>query len=138
MDHRVRRSSMLAFQHATGEVSRFTWVVKSVLRYRGIAATKRNIKGFMVQGGDPTGTGKGGQSIWGQKFGDEIRHSLKHDKRGIVSMANSGPNTNAAQFFITYAKHKHLDGKYTIFGKVLGGMEVLDKMEKSVSDSKLR
>mmetsp|Transcript_2276 Transcript_2276/g.3855 ORF Transcript_2276/g.3855 Transcript_2276/m.3855 type:complete len:161 (+) Transcript_2276:346-828(+) len=91
----------------------------------------RNIKGFMLQGGDPTGTGKGGQSIWGQKFGDEIRDSIKHDKRGMVSMANSGPNTNAAQFFITYGKHKHLDGKYTIFGRVIGGLDVLDKMEKT-------
>eukprot|EP00238_Polyblepharides_amylifera_P003551 CAMPEP_0196578550 /NCGR_PEP_ID=MMETSP1081-20130531/7430_1 /TAXON_ID=36882 /ORGANISM="Pyramimonas amylifera, Strain CCMP720" /LENGTH=146 /DNA_ID=CAMNT_0041897811 /DNA_START=222 /DNA_END=662 /DNA_ORIENTATION=+ len=91
----------------------------------------RNIKGFMIQGGDPTGTGKGGKSIWGSKFNDELRESLKHDKRGMLSMANSGPNTNGSQFFLSYAKQKHLDGKFTIFGRVIGGLEVLDMMEKT-------
>ncbi|KAJ0770024.1 putative peptidylprolyl isomerase [Helianthus annuus] len=90
----------------------------------------RNIKGFMIQGGDPTGTGKGGTSIWGKKFNDEIRESLKHNARGVLSMANSGPNTNGSQFFITYAKQPHLNGLYTIFGKVIHGFEVLDLMEK--------
>ncbi|KAK8944999.1 Peptidyl-prolyl cis-trans isomerase-like 2 [Platanthera zijinensis] len=90
----------------------------------------RNIKGFMIQGGDPTGTGKGGTSIWGKKFSDEIRESLKHNARGMLSMANSGPNTNGSQFFITYAKQPHLNGLYTIFGKVIHGFEVLDIMEK--------
>ena len=69
----------------------------------------RNIKGFMLQGGDPTGKGKGGESIWGGKFNDEIHPDQKHTMRGVVSMANSGPNTNGSQFFITYAKHPHLD-----------------------------
>ncbi|EEF50407.1 cyclophilin-10, putative [Ricinus communis] len=91
----------------------------------------RNIKGFMIQGGDPTGTGKGGTSIWGKKFNDEIRESLKHNARGILAMANSGPNTNGSQFFITYAKQPHLNGLYTIFGKVIHGFEVLDIMEKT-------
>ncbi|KAJ8450140.1 hypothetical protein Cgig2_033334 [Carnegiea gigantea] len=91
----------------------------------------RNIKGFMIQGGDPTGTGKGGTSIWGKKFNDEIRESLKHNARGIMSMANSGPNTNGSQFFITYAKQPHLNGLYTVFGKVIHGFEVLDIMEKT-------
>ncbi|KAL0654736.1 hypothetical protein Bca4012_097427 [Brassica carinata] len=91
----------------------------------------RNIKGFMIQGGDPTGTGKGGTSIWGKKFNDEIRDSLKHNARGMLSMANSGPNTNGSQFFITYAKQPHLNGLYTIFGKVIHGFEVLDIMEKT-------
>ncbi|GAB6018628.1 Peptidyl-prolyl cis-trans isomerase-like 3 [Chamberlinius hualienensis] len=90
----------------------------------------RNIKGFMVQTGDPTGTGKGGSSIWGRKFEDEIVDDLKHSVRGIVSMANNGPNTNGSQFFITYAKQPHLDVKYTIFGKVIDGMDVLDELEK--------
>ena len=70
-----------------------------------------------MQTGDPTNTGKGGESIWGRKFADEFRPTLKHNARGIVSMANSGPDTNGSQFFITYAKHTHLDHVYTIFGK---------------------
>ncbi|CAN1236607.1 Peptidyl-prolyl cis-trans isomerase CYP18-1 [Linum grandiflorum] len=95
----------------------------------------RNIKGFMIQGGDPTGTGKGGTSIWGKKFNDEIRESLKwsllqHNARGMLAMANSGPNTNGSQFFITYAKQPHLNGLYTVFGKVIHGFEILDIMEK--------
>ncbi|TXG62717.1 hypothetical protein EZV62_009711 [Acer yangbiense] len=91
----------------------------------------RNIKGFMIQGGDPTGTGKGGTSIWGKKFNDEIRESLKHNARGIMAMANSGPNTNGSQFFFTYAKQPHLNGLYTVFGRVIHGFEVLDIMEKT-------
>ncbi len=77
----------------------------------------RNIKGFMTQTGDPTNTGKGGQSIWGGKFEDEICEELRHAYRGVVAMANNGPNTNASQFYITYAKQAHLDLKYTVFGK---------------------
>ncbi|KAJ6686139.1 PEPTIDYL-PROLYL CIS-TRANS ISOMERASE-LIKE 3 [Salix purpurea] len=76
-------------------------------------------------------TGKGGTSIWGKKFNDEIRESLKHNARGTLSMANSGPNTNGSQFFITYAKQPHLNGLYTVFGKVIHGFEVLDIMEKT-------
>lgn len=91
----------------------------------------RNIKGFMIQGGDPTGTGKGGQSIWGAPFADEVRSTLKFNTRGIVAMANSGPDTNKSQFFITYAKQPHLDGKYTIIGKVIDGADsTLDTMER--------
>lgn len=98
----------------------------------------RNIKGFMVQGGDPTGTGKGGRSIFGTpngKFPDEIVDSLKHSRRGIVSMANSGPNTNGSQFFITYKAHAHLNGKYTVFGQVIDGMDTLDRLEKLPVDA---
>lgn len=91
----------------------------------------RNIKGFIVQGGDPTGTGKGGESIYPDRyFNDEISEYLKHDKRGILSMANSGKDTNTSQFFITYSKQSALDGKYTIFGKLIDGFETLDKIEK--------
>ncbi|KAJ3604468.1 hypothetical protein NHX12_029208 [Muraenolepis orangiensis] len=90
----------------------------------------RNIKGFMVQTGDPIGTGKGGTSIWGRKFEDEFSEHLKHNVRGVVSMANNGPNTNGSQFFLTYAKQPHLDMKYTVFGKIIDGLETLDELEK--------
>ena len=84
----------------------------------------------MVQTGDPTGTGKGGKSIWGGKFNDEISESLKHNARGMISMANSGANTNQSQFFITYAAQPSLDLKYTVFGKVIDGFDTLDSLEK--------
>ncbi|KUI60544.1 Peptidyl-prolyl cis-trans isomerase-like 2 [Cytospora mali] len=90
----------------------------------------RNIKNFMIQGGDPTGTGKGGQSIWGKNFQDEFDGPLTHDARGMVSMANKGKNTNSSQFFITYKPAKHLDRKHTIFGKVVDGLDTLDKLER--------
>lgn len=98
----------------------------------------RNIKGFMVQGGDPTGGGKGGASIWGGKFADEIHPDNKHTSRGIVSMANSGPNTNGSQFFITYARHPHLDNNYTVFGKVIDGLDTLDAIERTPCSDKHR
>ncbi|KAJ2723399.1 Peptidyl-prolyl cis-trans isomerase cyp10 [Coemansia sp. Benny D115] len=90
----------------------------------------RNIRGFIVQMGDPTGTGKGGTSIWGRKFEDEITPSLKHDRRGTLSMASSGPDTNGSQFFITYDRQPSLDSKYTIFGRVIDGWDVLDALER--------
>lgn len=114
----------------------------------------RNIKGFIVQTGDPTGTGKGGNSIWGGKFEDEFKDNLKHTDRGMLSSANSGPNTNASQFFITYAAQPQLDLKYTLFGekpyiprlpfsltnnseifsafagRVIDGFDALDELEK--------
>lgn len=82
----------------------------------------------MIQGGDPTGTGRGGESIYGTKFGDEIDHSLKHTGAGILSMANSGPDTNGSQFFVTLAPAPWLDGKHTIFGRVQSGMGVVKRM----------
>lgn len=88
----------------------------------------RIIPGFMIQGGDPDGTGRGGKSIWGGKFQDEIVPSLKHDDKGVLSMANSGPNTNGSQFFITLAPTPHLNGKHTVFGKVVQGMDVVDRL----------
>ncbi|CAN8097272.1 unnamed protein product [Discula destructiva] len=101
--------------------------------YRNVAF-HRNIKNFMIQGGDPTGTGKGGQSIWGKNFQDEFDGPLTHSQRGMVSMANKGKNTNSSQFFITYKPAKHLDRKHTIFGQVVDGLDVLDKMEATPVD----
>jgi peptidyl-prolyl cis-trans isomerase-like protein 2 len=92
----------------------------------------RNIKGFMVQGGDPTGTGRGGQSIWGKPFNDEFDGPEKHDRRGVLSMANKGKNTNTSQFFITYRQTPHLDRKHTIFARVVGGLDTtLTAIERS-------
>jgi peptidyl-prolyl cis-trans isomerase-like 2 len=101
--------------------------------YKGVFF-HRNIRNFMIQGGDPTGTGKGGQSIWGKNFQDEFEGPQKHDVRGILSMANKGKNTNSSQFFITYKPAPHLDRKHTIFGRVVGGMDVLKKMEDVETD----
>lgn len=88
----------------------------------------RIIADFMIQGGDPSGTGRGGTSIYGDKFEDEIHPELKHTGAGILSMANSGPNTNGSQFFITLAPTPWLDGKHTIFGRVKAGMRVLERV----------
>ena len=82
----------------------------------------------MLQTGDPTGTGRGGSSIYGEKFEDEIHTSLKHTGAGVLSMANSGPNTNGSQFFITLAPTPWLDGKHTIFGRVKSGLRVVQRM----------
>jgi len=143
----------------------------------------RLIKGFMVQGGDPTGTGKGGTSIWGRKFPDEFDPTLQvcalcatlapisltleqHNARGVVSMANSGPDTNGSQFFITFQKQPHLNQQYTIIGRyvpprsprsrsrpntqstrsdrrerhhsVIGGLDTLDAIERIPTDAKDR
>ncbi|KAI6426797.1 Peptidyl-prolyl cis-trans isomerase-like 2 [Pyricularia oryzae] len=94
----------------------------------------RNIRNFMIQGGDPTGTGRGGSSIWGKNFEDEFDGPRTHNARGIMSMANKGKNTNSSQFFITYRATKHLDRKHTIFGRVVEGLDVLDKLEDIPTD----
>uniref|UniRef100_A0AAR2IGD9 PPIase cyclophilin-type domain-containing protein n=1 Tax=Pygocentrus nattereri TaxID=42514 RepID=A0AAR2IGD9_PYGNA len=96
----------------------------------------RSIRNFMIQGGDPTGTGTGGESYWGKPFKDEFKPNLSHTGRGVLSMANSGPNTNKSQFFITFRSCTYLDRKHTVFGRVVGGFETLTAMENVESDPK--
>ena len=101
----------------------------------------RSIPQFMIQTGSPANeTAKVSRSIWGQDFEDEIRPSLRHNARGIVSMANKGPATNGSQFFILFAPSPHLDGKNTVFGRVIGeeGKYTLAKLEELETDKKGR
>lgn len=90
----------------------------------------RVIDKFMIQGGDPTGTGTAGESIYGKKFEDEISPKLKFDRPGLLAMANAGPNTNGSQFFITTVPTGWLTGKHTIFGEVVSGMDVVNAIGK--------
>jgi peptidyl-prolyl cis-trans isomerase B (cyclophilin B) len=87
----------------------------------------RVIENFMVQGGDPTGTGRGGP---GYRFDDEVKTNSQKHKRGSLSMANAGPNTNGSQFFITHVVTDWLDGKHTVFGEVTSGQDVVDAVQQ--------
>jgi len=108
-------------------VENFTTHVKNGY-YNGLIF-HRVIKGFMIQGGDPTGTGRGGESIWGKPFKDEFGNNVVFDKPFLLAMANSGPKTNGSQFFITLAPTGWLNGKHTIFGEVVKGQDVARKIE---------
>ena len=94
----------------------------------------RLIPGFMIQGGDPTGTGSGGKTAWEgvHRFPDDPfqQNPHTHSARGMLSMANSGPNTNGSQFFITHVETSWLDGKHTVFGKVDSGQDIVDAIEQ--------
>ena len=96
--------------------------------YNGIIF-HRIIKGFMIQGGDPTGTGRGGKSIWNKNFKDEFASNITFDRPMLLAMANRGPKTNGSQFFITLAATRWLNGKHTIFGEVVNGEKTVRKME---------
>jgi peptidylprolyl isomerase len=110
-------------------VENFTTHIKNGY-YNGLIF-HRIIKNFMIQGGDPTGSGRGGQSIWGKKFKDEFSSKAMFKKAGILAMANAGPNTNGSQFFITTVATPWLNGRHTIFGAIKGkeSFKVLKKLE---------
>lgn len=93
----------------------------------------RVIPGFMIQGGDPAGTGRGGESIWGKPFEDEVTPGVKFDKPGLLAMANAGPDTNGSQFFITTAAAPWLNMRHTIFGEVISGYDVVQKIENTAT-----
>lgn len=89
----------------------------------------RVIQGFMLQGGDPTATGRGGESIWGKPFEDECTPQVTFNRKGLLAMANAGPRTNGSQFFITVAPTAWLNGHHTIFGEVIKGYEIVTAIE---------
>lgn len=115
---------------------------KTVENFTGLANNKyydgivfhRVIDGFMVQGGDPTGTGMGGESLWGGKFEDEFSDSVSNS-RGSISMANAGPGTNGSQFFINTVDNTFLDNRHSVFGEVIAGMETVDAIVSTTTDA---
>lgn len=119
-------------KHAPKTVNNFVFLVKQGF-YDGVLF-HRVISDFMIQGGDPTGTGRGGP---GYKFEDEFKgNPLKHET-GVISMANAGPGTNGSQFFITHSPQPHLDGKHTVFGKVVVGQTVVDSIRQGDAMTKV-
>ena len=116
-------------EHAPKTTENFAGLVRKGY-YDGIIF-HRVIPQFMIQGGDPTGSGRGGESIWGRPFEDECVAALRFNKKGLLAMANAGPNTNGSQFFITTAQTPWLDGRHTIFGEVVEGYEVVEKIERT-------
>ena len=115
----------LSPEHAPKTVNNFVALARDGF-YDGLTF-HRVISNFMIQGGDPNGTGTGGP---GYRFEDETAgNPLKHE-RGVISMANAGPNTNGSQFFITHGAQPHLDGRHTVFGKVVEGLDVVDAVRQ--------
>ncbi len=111
---------------------------KAVENFKGLARKgyydgiifHRVIDKFMIQGGDPTGTGRGGKSLWEKPFADEFSPKHRFDRKGLLAMANAGPATNGSQFFITLAPTPHLNDRHTIFGEVIEGMDIVEKIGK--------
>jgi peptidyl-prolyl cis-trans isomerase B (cyclophilin B) len=112
-------------QHAPKTVNNFVTLAKDGF-YDGLTF-HRVIPNFMIQGGDPTGTGSGGP---GYRFEDETRDNPLTHETGVISMANAGPNTNGSQFFITHSPQPHLNGRHTVFGKVVEGQDVVDAIRQ--------
>jgi peptidyl-prolyl cis-trans isomerase B (cyclophilin B) len=119
-------------QHAPKTVNNFVFLARDGF-YDGVTF-HRVISDFMIQGGDPTGSGRGGP---GYTFEDELEgNPLKHE-RGVISMANAGPNTNGSQFFITHSPQPHLNGRHTVFGKVEKGLDVVDAIREGDKTKKV-
>ncbi|GIK34308.1 MAG: peptidyl-prolyl cis-trans isomerase [Gammaproteobacteria bacterium] len=111
--------------HAPQTVNNFLFLARDGF-YDGVSF-HRVIANFMIQGGDPTGSGRGGP---GYRFADEFEGNPLRHERGVISMANAGPDTNGSQFFITHGPQPHLDGRHTVFGKVTSGMDVVDTIKQ--------
>lgn len=122
----------LYWDHAPKTCKNFAELTKRGY-YNGVLF-HRIVSDFMIQGGDPTGTGRGGTSIYGERFEDEIHPELRFTGAGILAMANSGPNTNGSQFFITLAPTPFIDNKHTIFGRVSSGMRVVQRLGAVATD----
>ncbi len=140
----TQNQSIAVFETTQGtfEVALFTDIApKATENFISLAENKyyegiifhRVIKGFMIQGGDPTGTGSGGVSKWGKSFEDEFSATHRFDKPGILAMANRGPHTNGSQFFITTAATPWLNDKHTIFGEIINGYDVIQKIEATAT-----
>ena len=112
-------------EYAPKTVNNFVFLAQEGF-YDGVVF-HRVISDFMIQGGDPTGTGSGGP---GYKFEDEVAENPLRHETGVISMANAGPNTNGSQFFITHSPQPHLDGMHTVFGKVVGGQEIVNSIQQ--------
>ena len=120
-------------EHAPKTVNNFVFLARQEY-YDGVSF-HRVISNFVIQGGDPTGTCRGGP---GYTFEDETRgNPLKHDDKGVLSMANAGPGTNGSQFFITHSPQPHLDGRHTVFGKVVEGQDVVDSIRQGDTMTKV-
>jgi peptidyl-prolyl cis-trans isomerase B (cyclophilin B) len=119
-------------EHAPKTVNNFIFLARQGF-YDGVSF-HRVIPDFVIQGGDPTGTGRGGP---GYRFADELAGNPLRHERGMISMANAGPNTNGSQFFITHSPQPHLDGRHTVFGRVIQGLEVVDAIAQGDNMKKL-
>lgn len=145
-ENQILKNSIVVFETNLGVIEltlKPTIAPKACENFIGLVQKKyydgilfhRVIKSFMIQGGDPTGTGRGGESIWGKTFPDECVAELKFDKPGLLAMANRGPGTNGSQFFITTVPTPWLNMRHTIFGEVTAGYDIIQKMEAVKTDS---
>lgn len=113
-------------EHAPKTVNNFVFLARE--GFYDDTTFHRVVPNFVIQGGDPSATGRGGP---GYQFEDEVDDNpLRHDSAGVLSMANAGPDTNGSQFFITHGPQPHLDGRHTVFGKVVEGHELLDRIQQ--------